>query len=77
LFNKGLIKDAVEQCETAISINPNLCISHFRLADHFAFILDSSKAVKYCQSFLVCSLNDQNQKEQTKCQEILTAIKRG
>lgn len=74
LFEKGLDQEALKQCEHALRIKPDLCPVQFRLAEYYTSIA-SPKAVKYCQSFLVCGQN-QSIKEINKCQEILARLKR-
>lgn len=77
LFDKGLIREAVEHCTETIKQKPDLCLAHFRLGDHFAMVLDSQKAIKHCQDFLVCDHKGLFIKEQKQCSEIISAIKNG
>jgi tetratricopeptide (TPR) repeat protein len=75
LFEKGLVKQAVNECEIALRLKPNLCSALFRLAEYNAQVLDIEKAKKHCQAFLVCS-NKIGSKEIKHCQEILAIMTR-
>lgn len=77
LFERGLNNDAQRECEIALRLKPDLCMAHFRLADHFAAILDADLAIKHCHAFLLCDKKMAFLSEQKKCEEILVAAKRG
>ncbi len=75
LFDRGLDKDAVRECEFALRLKPSLCSTHFRLAEYFASVLDGTKAAKHCKSFLSCN-NKDGGREIKKCQEVLATARR-
>jgi len=75
LFDRGLDQEAVRECELALRLKPNLCTTHFRLAEYYAGVLDADKAVSHCQSFLTCN-NKEKGREIKKCQEVLASARR-
>lgn len=74
LFERGLDKEAREQCDQAIALNNNLCSAHYRLADHYAALFNSELAHKYCRQFLLCDSSKHNLSQQNRCREILVSV---
>lgn len=74
LFERGFYDEAVRECEVALRIDPSLCTVQFRLADHFATILNPERAVHHCQAFFTCNTQGISP-EMKKCQEIVAAVK--
>jgi len=75
LFERGLDSEAVRQCELAISLKPQLCWAHYRLADYFASVFNAKRAREHCQEYLICD-RDNKLDKQRKCQEIISLVKR-
>lgn len=70
LFDRGLDEEGRKACEKAISLKPDLCSAHFRLAEYFGAIVNAEKAAGHCRSFLACGHANKSN-EIAKCQEIL------
>jgi tetratricopeptide (TPR) repeat protein len=75
LFERGLDREALKECEIAVRIKPDLCSVQFRLAEYFVSIFNTERAITHCQSFLLCARNGTN-RETKKCQEILITTRR-
>lgn len=75
LFERGLDKEAVKECEVALRLKPDLCNAQYRLAEYFASVLDAGRATKYCQAYLACG-NKVASPKIGKCQEILATVRR-
>lgn len=75
LFERGLDAEAQRECETALALDPGLCSAHYRLADHYAALLNTERAIHHCRAFLVCDGSKETQEHQNKCREILVSLK--
>lgn len=76
LFERGLDTQAREQCHAALELKQDLCSAHFRLADHYATVLNAELASKHCRQFLICDGKKETLAAQHRCREILVSVKR-
>ncbi len=76
LFERGFNNEARQECEVALKLKPSLCSAHFRLAKHFASILDPVGSVHHCQEYLKCETNASNNDQFKLCQDIIVQVKR-
>jgi tetratricopeptide (TPR) repeat protein len=75
LFERGLDKEAVKECELALRLKPDLCSVQFKLADYFTGVINAERAVMHCQAFLSCG-SKVSSREIKRCQEILATVRR-
>lgn len=75
LFERGLDKEGLRECELAARLKPDLCSVQFRLAEYYTANLNVEKSIRHCQAFLSCG-SSVSSKETKRCQEILTTIPR-
>jgi tetratricopeptide (TPR) repeat protein len=76
LFERGLDTKAREQCHKALALKSNLCSAHYRLADHYNAVLDSSRAQHHCREYLLCDSSKEMLIHQNRCREIIISVKR-
>lgn len=73
LFEKGLNQMGVSQCQTAISLDPKLCLAYHTLGMYFKKTLHGESAKSNCRSYLLCgSARDDAKIKQ--CKDVITAV---
>lgn len=74
LFEHGMVKEAVAQCELAVSINSKFCAAQYTLAMHYKNLFVASKASLHCRAFLACDEGRKEQEQRENCTEVLIAL---
>jgi Tfp pilus assembly protein PilF len=76
LFERGLDREARVQCQKALSLNPDLCSAHYRLADHYVALFNADLAHDHCRRYLLCDDKSAETKlTQNRCRDILATVK--
>lgn len=74
LFDRSLNQMAVSECQTAISLNPKLCLAYHTLGMHFKKTLQASGAKSNCRSYLLCEGSARDEKKIQQCKDVITAV---
>ena len=74
LFDKGLVEMAVTECENALKLDENLCLSHYQLGQHYKSVLDRDQALLHCRGLITCAGETQYAAEVETCKEIVRAL---
>ena len=74
LFSKGMVDMAVTECENALKLDPEICLSHFQLGNHYQKVLDSQKAIEHCRAFISCDTQERYPTELNACKETVRTL---
>jgi len=74
LFDKGLVDQAVTECENALKLDNTICLSHYQLAKHYKSVLDKDLALENCRGLIRCAGESKHQSEVTDCKAIVQAL---
>lgn len=74
LFDKGLVKMAVTECETALKLDDSLCLAHYQLGMHYQRVLDRDRALENCRGLLSCAGDERYPNEVAECKELVQTL---
>ena len=74
LFAKGMVDMAVTECENALKLDPEICLSHFQLGRHYEKVLDSQKSIEHCRAFVACDTQERYPAELNTCKETVRTL---
>ena len=74
LFDKGLVEQAVTECENALKLDDTICLAHYQLAKHYKSVLDKNLALENCRGLIKCAGETKNQSEVSDCKAIVQAL---
>lgn len=74
LFSKGLVDQAVTECENALKLDNTLCLAHYQLAQHYKSVLDKDLALANCRGLITCAGETKHQTEVSDCKAIVQAL---
>ena len=74
LFDKGLVKMAVTECETALKLDDSLCLAHYQLGMHYQRVLDRDQALENCRGLLSCAGDERYPNEVAECKELVQTL---
>jgi tetratricopeptide (TPR) repeat protein len=74
LFEKGLVDQAVTECENALKLDNTICLAHFQLAEHYKRVLDKDLALANCRALITCAGDTKHQSEVSDCKTMVQAL---
>jgi tetratricopeptide (TPR) repeat protein len=74
LFDKGLVEQAVTECENALKLDNQICLAHYQLAKHYKSVLDKDLALENCRGLIRCAGETKHQSEVSDCKAIVQAL---
>ena len=74
LFDKGLVEQAVTECENALKLDDTLCLSHYQLAKHYKSVLNRDLALENCRGLIRCAGESKHGSEVADCKAIVQAL---
>lgn len=74
LFEKGLVDQAVTECENALKLDSGICLAHYQLAKHYKSVLDKDLALENCRGLIKCAGETKHQSEVADCKTIVQAL---
>jgi tetratricopeptide (TPR) repeat protein len=74
LFEKGLVDQAVTECENALKLDNTICLAHYQLAKHYKSVLNKDLALENCRGLIKCAGETKNQSEVSDCKAIVQAL---
>lgn len=74
LFEKGLVDQAVTECENALQLDNGICLAHYQLAKHYKSVLDKDKALENCRGLIRCAGDGKHGSEVQDCKDIVQAL---
>ena len=74
LFDKGLVEQAVTECENALKLDDTLCLSHYQLAKHYKSVLNRDLALENCRGLIRCAGETKHGSEVADCKAIVQAL---
>ncbi len=74
LFEKGLVEQAVTECENALKLDNTLCMAHYQLAQHYKAVLDKDLALQNCRGLITCAGETKFESQVNDCKEIVRAL---
>ena len=74
LFEKGLVDQAVTECENALQLDEGICLAHYQLAKHYKSVLNKDKALENCRGLIRCAGDGKHGSEVQDCKDIVQAL---
>jgi tetratricopeptide (TPR) repeat protein len=74
LFDKGLVEQAVTECENALKLDNTICLAHYQLAKHYKSVLNKDLALENCRGLIKCAGETKDQSEVGDCKAIVQAL---
>ncbi len=74
LFDKGLVEQAVTECENALKLDDTLCLAHYQLAKHYKSVLNKDLALENCRGLIRCAGESKHGSEVADCKAIVQAL---
>lgn len=74
LFDKGLVEQAVTECENALKLDDTLCLAHYQLAKHYKSVLNRDLALENCRGLIRCAGESKHGSEVADCKAIVQAL---
>lgn len=74
LFDKGLVEQAVTECENALKLDDTLCLAHYQLAKHYKSVLNRDLALENCRGLIRCAGEGKHGSEVADCKAIVQAL---
>ncbi len=74
LFDKGLVDQAVTECENALKLDDTICLAHYQLAKHYKSVLNKDLALQNCRGLIECAGETKDQSEVADCKAIVQAL---
>lgn len=74
LFEKGLVDQAVTECENALKLDTGICLAHYQLAKHYKSVLDKDLALENCRGLIKCAGEVKHESEVADCKAIVQAL---
>jgi tetratricopeptide (TPR) repeat protein len=74
LFEKGLVDQAVTECENTLKLDETLCLAHYQLGIHFKSVLDKDNALFHCRKMIGCAGETRYEAETEECKEIVRTL---
>jgi tetratricopeptide (TPR) repeat protein len=74
LFDKGLVEQAVTECENALKLDNTICLAHYQLARHYKAVLEKDLALQNCRGLITCAGEQKYQSEVADCKAIVQAL---
>lgn len=74
LFDKGLVDQAVTECENALQLDGEICLAHYQLAKHYKTVLDKDLALQNCRGLITCAGESKHGSEVADCKAIVQAL---
>ena len=74
LFEKGLVDQAVTECENALQLDNGICLAHYQLAKHYKSVLDKDNTLANCRGLIQCAGETKHGSEVADCKAIVQAL---